>query len=310
MAYDRIMDFPGFFADHILPDKIRMLNVSFHVNGLVEKFGGTAGNIAYALSLLGEKPCIVATMGHDNGPYFEWLGKQGLTTEYIKIIAEETTAGAYIMTDRADNQITGFNPGAMKHRSAFDFTGLVPAESLVIIAPGNIADMTAYATDCRGREIPYICDPGQSLPGWGPAELEEMIRGARILISNDYERELIIKKTGLSDRELVGCTGAVITTLGENGSRLVTAAGETLIPAIRPARVVDPTGCGDAYRGGLIYGLMHGRSLPAAALMGSVAASFCIEVYGTQDYHFTRAEFNARLANYAPASGDGEIAPV
>jgi adenosine kinase len=298
MAYDRIMDFPGYFADHILPEKIRVINVAFTVNRLVEKFGGTAGNIAYALSLFGEKPLIVATVGHDYGPYFEWLAQNHLPTDYIKVIPAETTAGAYITTDRADNQITGFNPGAMKHRSSFDFAALAPERSIVIIAPGNIEDMMAYAADCRGRGIPYIFDPGQSLPAWAPEDLGNAIRGARLLISNDYEAELIMKKTGLSRDDLIRRAGAVITTLGENGSCLYTREGATSIPAVKPEKVVDPTGCGDSYRGALIYGLVYGRSLAAAALMGSVAASFCIEVYGTQEYHFTEAEFNARLNKY------------
>lgn len=300
MAYDRIMDFPGYFADHILPDKIHLINLSFTVNGLVEKFGGTAGNIAYALSLLGEKPLIVATVGHDYQPYFEWLEKNHIATGHIKIIPEETTAGAYITTDRADNQITGFNPGAMKHKSEFDFGSLKPAESIAIIAPGNLNDMINYSTACAGKGIPYIFDPGQSLPGWKPEDLLRCIRGARLLIANDYELELILKKTELKREKLLGLAGAVITTLGEAGSRLSTKEGDIAIPAVPAKKAVDPTGCGDAYRGALIYGLMHGKPLAEAALMGSVAASFCIEVYGTQDYHFTPEEFNARLKKCAP----------
>lgn len=299
MAYDRIMDFPGYFADHILPEKIHVINVSFTVNHLVEKFGGTAGNIAYALSLLGEKPLIVATMGHDYQPYFEWLAKNRIATGHIQIIPEETTAGAYITTDRADNQITGFNPGAMKHRTDFDFGGLKPSESIAIIAPGNLDDMMNYSEACAGKGIPYIFDPGQSLPGWRPEELLKCIRGARLLISNDYELELICKQTALGRDKLCGLTETVITTLGEAGSRVSTKEGDIAIPTAPAKKVVDPTGCGDAYRGGLIYGITHGKSLAEAALMGSVAASFCIEVYGTQDYHFTMDEFNARLKECA-----------
>ena len=295
MAYDRIMDFPGNFADHILPEKIHVINVSFTVNHLVEKFGGTAGNIAYALSLLGEKPVVVATMGHDYQPYFEWLRKNGIATGHIRIIPEETTAGAYITTDKADNQITGFNPGAMKYQSNFDFSILTPCESIAIIAPGNIDDMINYSKTCAEKGIPYIFDPGQSLPGWKPEALLKCIRGARLLIANDYEMELICKQTALGRDKLCQLTDTVITTLGEAGSRISTKEGEIHIPAAPAKKVVDPTGCGDAYRGGLIYGMTHGKSLAEAALMGSVAASFCIEVYGTQDYTFTMAEFDERL---------------
>ncbi len=299
MAYDRIMDFPGYFADHILPEKIHLINISFTVNGMVEKFGGTAGNIAYALSLLGEKPLIVATMGHDYQRYFAWLEKNNIGTSHIKIIAEEFTAGAYITTDRADNQITGFNPGAMKYPSNFDFDSLNPVESIAIIAPGNLDDMMNYSDVCRKRGIPYIFDPGQSLShGWKADDLVNCIKGSQILISNDYELELLMSKTGLDKKRLLELTGAVITTLGGKGSHLSTKEGDIAIPVVKPEKVVDPTGCGDAYRGALIYGLRHGGTLREAALMGSVAASFCIEVYGTQDYRFTPKEFNERLERY------------
>jgi adenosine kinase len=301
MAYDRIMNFPGHFADHILPEKIHMINVAFTVSSLVEKFGGTAGNIAYALSLLGEKPLIVATVGHDFQPYFEWLARNHLPTGHIKIIHEETTAGAYITTDLADNQITGFNPGAMKHESQFDFGKIKPENSLAIIAPGNMNDMFDYSMACAEKGIPYIFDPGQSLPGWKGEELIRCIRGSRLLISNDYELELILRKTEIKRENMLGLTEAVITTLGEAGSRVSTKEGDIAIPAVPPGRVVDPTGCGDAFRGALIYGMMHKKTLAEAALMGSVAASFCIEVYGSQEYHFTLEEFNARLRKCMPS---------
>src|SRR5208282_6506023 len=161
MAYDRIMDFPGKFSDHILPDKIHVLNVCFQVNGLKEKYGGTAGNIAYALTLMGEKPLICATIGHDYQKYFKWLAKNGLSTENIKIIADEFTASAYITTDRSDNQITGFNPGAMKYQSRYEFKN-ASADSIALIAAGNLSDMTEYAEVYTNKRIRYICDPGQS----------------------------------------------------------------------------------------------------------------------------------------------------
>ncbi|MDH4232581.1 MAG: PfkB family carbohydrate kinase, partial [Nitrospirota bacterium] len=166
MAYDRIMDFPGSFADYILPDKIHVLNVCFNVTSLQEKFGGTAGNVAYSLRLLGEQPVIIATIGKDYGPYFSWLEQNGLSVEGIEIVPEEFTAGAYITTDKADNQITGFNPGAMKMPTRYDLGNADPQNSVVLIAPGNLQDMTGYAAACRGKGIPYICDPGQSLTLW------------------------------------------------------------------------------------------------------------------------------------------------
>ncbi|MEE8471461.1 MAG: carbohydrate kinase family protein [Dehalococcoidia bacterium] len=298
LAYDRIMDFSGYFSDHILPEKIHVLNVSFTVNGMIEKFGGTAGNIAYALHLLGEKPVILATIGHDHQRYFEWLAKNHIACDSIKIIEEEFTASAYITTDQADNQITAFNPGSMKHPSSFDFDEIDPKESIAIVAPGNLQDMMNYSLACKTRGIDYIFDPGQSLPMLDGQDLTRSIVGSRILISNDYELELVISKTGLDRKKLLKRTETIITTLGELGSRVHTHDCEIDIPAIKRIKVVDPTGAGDAYRAGLIKGLAEGKDIARCAMMGSVCASFAIEHYGTQDYYFSLDEFKERLDRY------------
>jgi adenosine kinase len=295
LAYDRIMDFPGYFSAHILPEKIHVLNVSFTVNSLTEKFGGTAGNIAYALSLLGENPIILATIGRDYQRYFEWLSKNNIAYDNITIIEEELTAGAYITTDRADNQITGFNPGAMKHPSSFDFDMINPKESIAIIAPGNLEDMMNYSLTCKTKGIDYIFDPGQSLPMWESQDLIQCIEGSKIMVSNDYELEMINSKTGLDNNRLLGRTNSIITTLGEMGSLVCTSDYEITIPAIKPEEVVDPTGAGDAFRAGLIKGLIQGRNIEQSAIMGSVCASFAVECYGTQDYHFSLMDFEERL---------------
>ncbi len=295
LAYDRIMDFPGYFSDHILPGKIHVLNVCFQVNGMKEKFGGTAGNIAYALTLMGEKPVISAAIGHDYHRYLEWLAKNGISTEDIKIIEDEFTAGAYITTDLADNQITGFNPGAMKHSSALDFDKLKPDDTIVIISPGNLGDMVNYPHLCKARGIDYIFDPGQSLPVLDAKDLADAIDGCRILISNDYELDLIMTKTGLKKDDLIRRAGAVIVTLGEQGSQVSTPDGDINIPVVKPRKVEDPTGAGDSYRGGLISGLIRGMDIEQCAKMGSVCASFAVECYGTQDYRFTPEEFSERL---------------
>lgn len=294
LAYDRIMDFPGYFADHILPEKIHVLNVAFMVNGVKEKFGGTAGNIAYALALLGEKPQITATIGSDFHRYLDWLKKNGISTRGIRIIEDELTAGAYITTDKADNQITGFNPGAMKRSSALNFDRLRPGETLMIISPGNLEDMKGYPEECKRRGIDYIFDPGQSIPMLQAEELVRAIEGCRILISNDYELDLILNKTGLDRKALLNKAKALIVTLGELGSRIYTAEGECYIPVVEPTRVEDPTGAGDSYRGGLLSGLARGLDLEQAARMGSVCASFAVECYGTQEYRFTPEQFTER----------------
>ena len=298
LAYDRIMDFPGYFSDHILPEKIHVLNVSFTVNGMIENFGGTAGNIAYALSLLNEKPIILATFGRDYHRYFEWLEKNHIVADNIKIIEEEFTASAYITTDQADNQITGFNPGAMKYPSSFDFENVNPRESIVIIAPGNLQDMMDYSRACKARGIKYIFDPGQSLPMWNAQDLILSIDGSNMLVSNDYELELIVSKTELDRERLLQRTGFIVTTLGEMGSRVCMQDCEIDIPAVKPNRVSDPTGAGDAYRAGLIKGLIQGKDITQCAIIGSVCASFAIEHYGTQEYNFSPEEFKARLRKH------------
>jgi adenosine kinase len=298
IAYDRIMDFPGFFSDHILPDKIHILNVCFTVNGLQEKYGGTAGNIAYSLRLLNETPTIVATIGKDYANYFQWLEINNIGTEGIKIIQEEFTAGAYITTDKADNQITGFNPGAMKHKSGYSFPSGTD-KAIGLIAPGNLGDMMEYAKYYKAKGIDCICDPGQSLTAWDGNDLTEWISGSTILISNDYELELISKMTGKDKKEILGLTKTVITTLGEKGSIISTAAGDITVPAAKAREVADPTGAGDAYRAGLLKGLVTGKDLESAAKIGAVTATYAIEKYGTQEHHFTVDEFKERYkANF------------
>lgn len=294
MAYDRIMDFPGKFSDHILPDKIHILNVCFTVNGMVEKFGGTAGNIAYTLSLLNEKPAIIATIGKDYGSYFEWLQTNKIPVDGIKIIDKEFTASAYITTDKADNQITGFNPGAMKHRSEYKFDNVNHQNSIALIAPGNLNDMIEYANLYKEKEIACICDPGQSLTAWEGKALREWIDGSMLLISNDYELELISKMTGMNKKELLGLTKTIITTLGEKGSVISTHEGDTCIPPAKVNGVVDPTGAGDAYRAGLLKGIVLGKDLTVSAKIGAVAAVYAIEKYGTQEHRYTYEDFIKR----------------
>ncbi len=295
LAYDRIMNFPGYFSEHILPEKIHMLNVSFQVDGIKEKFGGTAGNIAYALSLLGEHPVVSGTIGLDYHRYFEWLANNGIATNNIKIIENEFTASAYITTDRADNQITGFHPGAMKYPTSLDFDKLNPKETIVIVSPGNLDDMLSYPRLCKARGFDYIFDPGQSLPMLEVGNLTQAIEGCRILIANDYELELIMSKTGLKKEALLKLANTIIVTRGELGSIVSTMDDEFKIPAVKPKKALDPTGAGDAYRGGLISGLLREKSINDCAKMGSVCASFCVECYGTQDYRFSKEEFNERL---------------
>ena len=299
LAYDRIMDFPGRFSDHIVPEKVHMINLSFTVNRMEEKLGGTAGNIAYALRLLGETPIILAAIGKDYSRYFQWLGQNDIPTEGIRIIEEEFTAGAFITTDMADNQITVFNPGAMKYKADFNTRALEPGESFVIIAPGNIQDMVDLAHTYKEMGVPYIFDPGQAIPALSSEDLQEGIRGARLLMANHYEMELICHKVGTVITELLDATiDGIIVTEGEKGSTVVTRERETSIRAVSPQQVLDPTGAGDAYRAGVIKGLLEGRELPFCAMLGSTCAAYAVETYGTQEYRFTLSEFQERFQKH------------
>ena len=298
MAYDRIMDFPGRFSDHIMPDKIHNINVSFMVNGLKENFGGTAGNIAYSLSLLGEKPRIVATIGHDYHRYFQWLEQHNLATEDIRVVEAEATASAYITTDLSDNQITCFNPGAMKHQAEFDLGKINPAECLAIVAPGNLADMAEYTKTHREKGIFTVFDPGQSLPAWDGKDLAQCISQSNMLVSNDYELALITDKTGLSLGQLIETVETIVTTKGGNGAEVIGRNGSTTIPVVPTENVVDPTGAGDAFRGGLIQGLLQGLPVERAAMIGTVCSHYVIQTYGTQEYSFTQQEFQTKLEQH------------
>jgi len=304
LAYDRIMDFPENFADHILPDKIHILNVCFIVNGVKEQFGGTAGNIAYNLTLLGEKPLVLACAGKDFETYARWLENLGLSLEGIRVIEDELTAGAYITTDRSDNQITGFNPGAMRYQCRYVVDGMDANAALAIVAPGNLQDMVDFATIYRRKNIPYICDPGQSIPALSKEKLLHMITGSHVFISNDYELEMVMRITGEDKQQLLRRTNAMVTTLGEKGCSLTTGDDEFMIPAVTGIKAVDPTGAGDAFRAGFIKGLKAGRDFLESSKMGVISASFSVECSGTQCHCFTLEDFWARY-NAHFASFDG-----
>ena len=293
LAYDRIMNFPGTFSDSILPDKIHILNVSFMIERLDEKLGGCAGNIAYSLALLGEKGVIVSSVGQDFARYEAELGKRGLSLEGISRRDDEFTAGAYIITDTNNNQITAFNPGAMRHEATYTFPSL-SKDDIVIVSPTNIGDMQNFPRLTREKGVRCIFDPGQQIPALTGDQLIEAITGSFLLICNDYEFELIAKSTGKTIAELLNMTQYVITTLGEEGSRVQRGDKTEHVPSVKPRKNVDPTGAGDAYRGGLLKGLSLGLSVYESACIGSTVASFCVEGYGTQSHSFTLAECRDR----------------
>ncbi len=300
LAYDRIMDFPGKFSDHILPDKVHVLNVCFMINELKENFGGTAGNIAYALSLLGENPSILATAGRDFESYREWFSKNNISTDNIKIIEDELTAGAYITTDQSDNQITAFNPGAMKFSASYDFESAKQDNTIAIVSPGNLDDMFNFSKIYQEKKIDYIFDPGQSLPAWEENKLIEMIDGSKIFICNDYELQLAREKTSMTINDILDNTEILVKTKSEHGSVvMMKEQGQTKtvdIPAVEVDSVKDPTGAGDSYRAGLIKGFfLSDGDIIHAARMGAVTAAYCVEVYGPQNFNFTTKAYNKRF---------------
>lgn len=292
LAFDRIMTYPGKFSDHILPDKLHILNVCFVGNGLKERFGGTAGNIAYSMSLLGEKPVIVSSAGRDDfGRYEERLKALDLTTEGIRIVDEALTANCHITSDLADNQITCFNPGAMSFPCEYDFSSADPEKDIAIIAPGNHEDTIGLAKKFREMGMRYIFDPGQNITAIPGEKLLEAITGSWILVSNDYELEMILRATDLSLDQLMNRTQNIITTLGEKGCTVHETSDVTEIRAASVGKVVDPTGAGDAFRAGLLKGITMGKDLPEAARIGACCATWCIECMGTQEHSFTEEEF-------------------
>lgn len=294
LAYDRIMTFPGKFSDHILPEKIHILNVCFLVDGLEEKFGGTAGNIAYSLSMLGEKPVVLSQVGKDFEKYDHRINEMGLSVEGIRTVDHEFTAGAFITTDMSDNQITGFNPGAMKHSCSFDMTRIKPEDAVGIISPGCVEDMKSHPKYYRENGIPYIFDPGQQITAMTGEELAEALTGADILITNDYELELIMNATGLSRDDVLSRVNNLVTTLGEQGCIVVEDGEEIRVPAAKAREVLDPTGAGDAFRAGMLKGMAMGRTLAESCRIGAVAAAYCVEQRGTQEHRYTWDEFTAR----------------
>ena len=293
MAYDTIMVFPEPFKDHILPDKIHILNVCFQVPDMRREFGGTAGNIAYNLKLLGEQGLPMATVGGDFGPYAQWMDQQGIPRTYIREVTGTYTAQAFITTDVNDNQITAFHPGAMDQAH----TQAVPAKAgvkLGIVAPDGREAMLQHARQFKDAGIPFIFDPGQGMPLFSGEELKAFIDMADWVAVNDYESQMLERKTGLSPYEIAARVKGMIVTWGAKGA-VIYADGRRLdIPAAKAAAVVDPTGCGDAFRAGILYGLLHGLDWETTGQMASLMGAIKIASRGTQNHRFARAEFDAR----------------
>jgi adenosine kinase len=296
MAFDTIMVFGDRFRNHILPDKLHMLNVSFLVPQLRREFGGCAGNIAYNLKLLGDIGYPMATVGRDFAPYRDWLQQTGVPADHVRVIDSEHTAQAFITTDLDDNQITAFHPGAMQQshvNRVADARGI----GLGIVAPDGRDGMIQHAEQFAAAGIPFIFDPGQGLPMFGGEDLTRFVSQATWVAVNEYEWQLVQQKTGWTVRDVTQRVQALIVTLGASGSIIHTREGEISIPCAKPTAVVDPTGCGDAYRAGLIHGLLHGLDWTTTGRIASLMGAIKIESRGTQNHSFTRAQFDQRLAD-------------
>jgi adenosine kinase len=302
MAYDYIMSFPGRFAEHILPDQIEILSVSFLVDSMRRERGGCGGNIAYNLALLGQHPLLIATVGQDAPEYVAWLRDRGVDTSGVLQIPDEFTASYFVSTDRDNNQIASFYTGAMAKAGRLSFKDYAPKRiEIAIISPNDPGAMVKYARECQELGIPYIYDPSQQIPRLTPSELLEGINGAKVLIVNDYEFGMIKKQTGLSDDEIQQLTPIVVITRGERGSTVRTVEGTWEIPIAPPRRVVDPTGVGDAYRAGFITGICRGFSWDIVGRMGSLAATYVLEEHGTQRHHYSLERF---IRRYCETFGD------
>lgn len=293
LAYDQIMDFPGRFSDHILPTEIHNLNLSFFLSSCRQSFGGTAGNIAYNLTLLQEKPIILGIAGFDFGDYKKWLKKSGADLSRIREVSSDRTAAAYIITDQSNNQIAAFYPGARPKDYARSASGLKDI-SLAIIAADDKQRMLDYVGVYKKKRTPYIFDPGQALIAFSASELKKSIQGAKVLIGNDYEIKLMADKLKVSFSGLVKMVEILIITLGSQGAKIYSGGQEIIIKAVKPKNTSDPTGAGDAYRAGLIKGLIKGYNLKTCGQLAALVAVYTVEKFGTQTHRFSLAELKKR----------------
>ncbi len=306
VAFDYLMTFPGYFRDHILLDKLDSISLSFLVDSFRKRQGGIAPNIAYTMAMLGGKPLIMATVGDDFGEYRHWLEHNGIDTSMMKVIPGEATASFFCNTDRGNAQIASFYPGAMGYASQLSFEnwqGQKP--DLVVISPNDPEAMKQYVKECRQLGYPYLYDPSQQIVRLTGDELRFGIEGALALFVNDYEFGLVQKMTGMSAADMLGHLQFMVVTSGSKGSTVFSSSGEYTIPVVPPDHIADPTGVGDAYRGGFITGYSLGLALEICGQMGTLAATYCLECEGPQGHCYSRADFIARFRQHF--NGHGQL---
>ena len=293
IAYDYLMSFPGSFSEHLLPDHLKRVSLSFLVDSMDKRRGGCAPNIAYTLALLGERPLLMATAGQDFDEYRHWLESSGVDSSLVRQVPGKFTASFFCSTDKDGNQIASFYTGAMAHAAELTFAEAGPCD-LTIISPNDPAAMVQYARECRELGIKYIYDPSQQVARMGGDDLRGGLVGAYIVICNDYEYEIIREKTGMDVAAMLAHADAVVVTKGEKGAAIMRRDGTIDVPAVAPAAVVDPTGVGDVFRGGFMKGLAMGAGYEVCGRMGSVAATYALEHMGGSSHTYTLEEFRAR----------------
>ncbi len=303
IAFDYIMSFPGRFRDHILPDKLESLALSFLVESMTRHRGGVGPNIAYTLALLGERPALLATAGHDFADYRAWLEAQGVDTSAVRIIPEVYTASFFAGKDQVNGQIALFYPGAMAHAASVSFHDLAYTPDIAFISPDDPAAMSKHLRECLDLGIPYAYDVSWQLARLSAAEIVEGVLGCRMLVVNDYEMSLIADKTGIAEGDPRLRDKVVAITRGEFGATIDHCGRHYAIPAVPPHQVVDPTGAGDAFRGGLLRGMAAGWDWGIAGRLGTLAATYCIESLGPQNHAYTRAEFVSRYREHFDDGG-------
>ncbi len=297
IAYDYIMQFPGFFQDHILPEKIENISVSFLVDSMKKQRGGVAPNIAYNLAMLGERPRIMATVGQDFADYRQWLEANNVDTSAIIEIADDFTASYFVSTDGKQNQIAMFYIGAMAHAHTLSFKQHARGDKidLVVISPNDPRAMVQYVHECKELQLPYIYDPSQQIIRLNGNELADGVRDSAMTIINEYEFEMLKHKTGWTNKQIVAQTQVLIVTLGEKGSQIFVDGKSFNVPIVPATRQADPTGVGDAYRAGVIKGYLKKLPWETIGKLGSLAATYALEEYGTQNHRYSLAEFSARF---------------
>lgn len=296
LAYDYIMNFPGKFSDHILPDKVHMLTVSFLVDSMKKMRGGTAGNIAYTLAMLGAKTAVVSAAGQDFREYREFMHGKGIDTKGVKEVAHEFTASCFINTDMSNNQIVAFYPGAVVHAREVHLESLgLQKDDWVIISPTDPESMARHTAECKKAQVKYIFDPGKQTPRLDKAQILGGLDGCAALIGNDYEFGMMARTTGLTEQQLIDMAPITFFTRGEEGSRIIVRGQAPIeIPVAKPTAVVDPTGAGDAYLGAIAFGLSRNLPLPVTGRIAALAATYAIELKGCQEHGYTVSEFAQR----------------